>query len=471
MIAVALAAMLFAVLVLVVRAKWTPLLSFDLWVARQGTSMIGPHPWLVAVVKAVTRLGGGPVLWPIVLLVAVVLLVRRQIRLAACLLVASSGALILVPVLKILIGRARPVISHPLAVAPRNSFPSGHAFGSIACYGALLLVLLPALPERARGPVRWATVALIAAIGTTRVLLGVHFVSDVLAAWSLGVAWLGIVTYAFELSRYWEGRRVPQPLTEGLAPEAATELHPSQATPPRPSTALRAAAVIAVAWVLTLGALIGLGNLFAGYPSGNLLWDHDLPHFLAAHRSPMWTQLTYDISHIASTAIITQIALVAGAVAVGVMRTWRPAILLVLLVLGELTLFLAAQSVVKRPRPDVPQLESHLPTSSYPSGHVAVTAVLFVGLALLVIPRTQAWWRWLTLIPAVVLVPLMGFARMYRGMHHPTDVLGGLILAAMWIPVTYFTVRPHQVIRLKTSRQSETSSSQPQIRSSDVAAW
>ena len=111
--------------------------------------------------------------------------------------------------------------------------------------------------------------------------------------------------------------------------------------------------------------------------------------------------------------------------------------------LGELTLFLAAAATVGRDRPDVPQLDPHLPTSSYPSGHLAATICLYVGIVLLVVPRTRAWWRWLTLVPAVVMPLLVATSRLYRGEHHPTDLMGSVVMAALWLTATYLAIRPN----------------------------
>jgi undecaprenyl-diphosphatase len=108
----------------------------------------GDHA-LVTVVKAVTWLGSDGVLWTVIGAAAAGLALRRRWRLAVYLLVTGAGALVLDPILKSLAGRLRPVVAHPIAHGTGNSFPSGHSLGSIACYGAVLLVFLPA----ARG--RW----------------------------------------------------------------------------------------------------------------------------------------------------------------------------------------------------------------------------------------------------------------------------------------------------------------------------
>ena len=90
---------------------------------------------------------------------------------------------------------------------------------------------------------------------------------------------------------------------------------------------------------------------------------------------------------------------------------------------------LTTSILVNRPRPDVPRLDAAPPTASFPSGHTAAAIVLYVSLALLltyfvrsVIVRALAW-ALATAIPIFV-----GFSRLYRGMHHPTDVLGSVVL-------------------------------------------
>ena len=115
--------------------------------------------------------------------------------------VTGLGALALDPSLKALVGRLRPVVDVPVAAGGGNSFPSGHALGSIVAYGALLLVFLPAIRPRWRRPAIGLVAVLVFAIGLTRIALGVHFVSDVLGGWLLGLAWLVVTGYAFRLWR------------------------------------------------------------------------------------------------------------------------------------------------------------------------------------------------------------------------------------------------------------------------------
>jgi undecaprenyl-diphosphatase len=125
-----------------------------------------------------------------------------------------------------------------------------------------------------------------------------------------------------------------------------------------------------------------------------------------------------------------------------VTRRWRPVIFLAVVMFGELAAFLTIAAVVKRPRPDVPHLDSKLPTSAFPSGHTAATACLYIGIAILVIGYARGWWRFLFLIPAIVMPVMIALARMYRGEHHPTDILGSLLFAGLWLTAATMLIRP-----------------------------
>src|SRR5204863_9418583 len=151
-------------------------------------SLIASNATLVAVVKAITWLGSGGVLWTVIGAATVILALRGRWRLAAYLLVTGAGALALDPILKSLVGRLRPVVAHPIAHGTGDSFPSGHSLGSIVCYGAILLVFLPAARGR-RVTFVTVTVTLIALIGISRILLGVHYLSDVVGVWAGGITW------------------------------------------------------------------------------------------------------------------------------------------------------------------------------------------------------------------------------------------------------------------------------------------
>ena len=465
LVTVTVAALVFAILLIAVRLQWAPLESADHGAAASINSLIAGNATLVSVVKAVTFLGSNGVLWTVIGAATVLLAIRRRWRLAAYLLVTGAGALILDPILKSLVGRLRPVVAHPIAHGTGDSFPSGHSLGSIVCYGAILLVFLPAARGRWRTAFVTVIVTLIALIGISRILLGVHYLSDVLGAWAVGITWLGVTAFAFELTRSAAGQPVTDPVTEGLEPEARADLKPAR---PEPGAGRRSgrhsvhhwariAAGVVVAWVLILGIIVGIGELITKDGHGNVLGDRTIPHWFAAHRTAGWTHWSLIFTTLGATQAILIVALATCVVFLAVTRHWRPVVFLATVMFGELGAFLAAAAVVKRPRPDVTQLDRHLPTSAYPSGHEAATCCLYVAVAILVIGHARGWWRWLFLIPAIAMPVLVALSRMYRGEHHPTDILASVVFSALWLTATVLLIKPNadgqvQALRSRATR-------------------
>ncbi len=144
-------------------------------------------------------------------------------RLALYLIVTAIGGGLVDSAVKVLVNRPRPEIEDQLVHVFGKSFPSGHAMSSTVTYGALLLVFLPVLSRRARIAAFAGTIVLVLLIGLSRLLLGVHFISDVVAGYVLGLAWLIGATAAFSIWRTEEGKEPVHP-TEGLEPEAAEDL-------------------------------------------------------------------------------------------------------------------------------------------------------------------------------------------------------------------------------------------------------
>ena len=195
--------------------------------------------------------------------------------------------------------------------------------------------------------------------------------------------------------------------------------------------------------MLIVGAITGLGELITKHSNGNLLGDRTIPRWLAAHRSPGLTPWSEVFTTLGGTVGILIVSLATGVVFLAVTRRWRPVVFIATLMAGELGAFLITAAVVKRPRPDVTHLDHHLPTSAYPSGHTAAACCLYVAIAILVIGHARGWCRWLFLIPAVALPVLVALSRMYRGEHHPTDVLGSVVFSALWLTAATLLIKPN----------------------------
>jgi undecaprenyl-diphosphatase len=133
---------------------------------------------------------GSPWLWFLVGAVAAVLMAMRQLRLALFIVVSTLTGATFNTVLKHGFARLRPdLVPHDVIVA-NASFPSGHAFGAAMVYLTLASLLTLRLePWGARATLLALAIALTLAVGVSRVVLGVHWPSDVLAGWSAGSAW------------------------------------------------------------------------------------------------------------------------------------------------------------------------------------------------------------------------------------------------------------------------------------------
>lgn len=149
--------------------------------------------------EAVTTLGNGIVLAGVAAIAAYLLARRRYYAEAVLMVLAYVGAEVLSYSLKLAFRRDRPFFTDPLATVSTYSFPSGHATVSVAVYGALCLVLLRRLTGPARVVCLAAAVLLVSLIGFSRLYLGVHFLSDVLAGFSVGLAWLALCVVVLDL--------------------------------------------------------------------------------------------------------------------------------------------------------------------------------------------------------------------------------------------------------------------------------
>ncbi|HEX6604898.1 MAG TPA: phosphatase PAP2 family protein [Sphingomicrobium sp.] len=161
---------------------------------------IGP-PWLAKSLKDITALGGGAVLTLVTAIVAGYLLASRRAALAGFLVLSVAGGSIVGTLLKHLFGRDRPTVVPHLVDVQTLSFPSGHAFNSAIVYLTLGALLARTQQRRAVKVYILACAFFLAAIiGFSRVYLGVHYPSDVVAGWCAGAAWAGIsVTVARRL--------------------------------------------------------------------------------------------------------------------------------------------------------------------------------------------------------------------------------------------------------------------------------
>jgi len=169
--------------------------AFDRWVLLalrnpgDPADPIGPA-WLEIVYRDITSLGGAAVLTLMTAIVVGFLIVDKKRSAALFVLASVAGGTLLSTILKLVFARPRPdVVPHLVAVSSA-SFPSGHAMLSAVVY-----LTLGALLSRVEGPPRLkvyilsVAIVLTILIGISRIYLGVHWPTDVLAGWCAGAAW------------------------------------------------------------------------------------------------------------------------------------------------------------------------------------------------------------------------------------------------------------------------------------------
>ncbi len=170
---------------------------------------------------------GGPIGMGIISVVITVLLVRKERASAAYMVVTGIGGLLLNVGLKLLYARARPDVVTAIAVAQGNSFPSGHAMGSFIILGAIAyLMLRQAFTWKLKSILLALILTLIVLVGLSRIYLGVHWSSDIIAGWCAGTVWLASATVAFETHL-----RIRQ-MKRGAAPTGTGADVPDKPIPP-----------------------------------------------------------------------------------------------------------------------------------------------------------------------------------------------------------------------------------------------
>lgn len=191
--------------------------------------------------------------------------------------------------------------------------------------------------------------------------------------------------------------------------------------------------------VLLLGLMAGLGLLVTrvlrDVPP---VADEDaLDRSLEAARTPAATAVSGFFSLVGSTWVVVGVLVVVAVAFRLAFHRWRESAYLVLAVAAQAGVFLLVTLLISRDRPQVVRLDESPPTSSFPSGHTGAATALYVGIAVVLAWRTRRTWARRAVVLALVLVPVsVALARLYRGMHHPSDVLaafvngGGCVLIA-----------------------------------------
>jgi membrane-associated phospholipid phosphatase len=203
------------------------------------------------------------------------------------------------------------------------------------------------------------------------------------------------------------------------------------------STVLQALRRVVLPVVVLLGLMIGLGLLVTK------VWQHDWPFTaedgvnreLAGDRTGFFNGVTWFFSAVGSTPVIIGVTIVVALILRVRLHRWREPIFLCLAVAAQAIVFFFATLVIDRSRPDVPKMDKSPPTSSFPSGHTSASVALYCGMAfVLALLVRKTWLKWVCW--ALVLVPIaVAASRMYRGMHHPSDVTASFVNGLLCIAI------------------------------------
>jgi len=185
-------------------------------------------------------------------------------------------------------------------------------------------------------------------------------------------------------------------------------------------------AVVAIASLSIVAGLVVTRVLL--HVHGVAADDERFIGFLARHRSNGLTDASLVGSMMAGGIVLPIVAAVGALIAL-VAKHWRLAGFLLFALGVESASYRTTTLVIHRHRPEVVRLEKLPVSASYPSGHTAASIAVYCGLALLLTSRITNRTTRIAIWAVAILIPVfVAFSRMYRGMHHPLDVAGGVVI-------------------------------------------
>jgi undecaprenyl-diphosphatase len=313
------------------------------------------------------------------------------------------------------------------------SFPSGHSLSAVVFYGLLAYLLVPRMPSRFW---KWFVVILLTFvtlfIGFSRLILGGHYVTDVIAGYAIGIAWAGLVYTLMEIFfkedavRNTNGSTHEHTTLEGLQTPGAFRKWP----------------IVGVSLIL-LGALsfAGLGyNLITNGPllqTDTVIYKDMISQ--AGNAPPRISELMLFGFFVGKQVILVLVTLLS--IYFVYKRYWRELAMLLISSAGGSFVWNFFVSYFARPRP--PQQTGLAVTTvpSFPSGHAMSAMICYGFLAYLLVPHMPSrFWKWLLGIAAAAVILFDGYSRIFQGSHYFTDVLAGYALGLAWAVLVYTVI-------------------------------
>jgi len=230
---------------------------------------------------------------------------------------------------------------------------------------------------------------------------------------------------------------VLEPTREGLAARFSTLVGPVN-----PVRTFVVALLAGYALLVTAMVFLGFSLIYLVLPVGGIgEADEDVSRWLADNRTPTQDDLSWIGSTLAGGLVIpVVIGLCLVVFLAG--RHWLLGAFVLFAVALESGTYRMTSWIVERQRPDVERLEGLDPSASYPSGHTAASIALYGGLLVLLASRIDnRAVRIVALLVGVAIALFVGWARMYRGMHHVTDTGAGVLMGLGALAIIIFAAR------------------------------
>ncbi len=215
--------------------------------------------------------------------------------------------------------------------------------------------------------------------------------------------------------------------------------------------------VVLVGFALLAALTVLAGWLLKTY----VLPDHGIGHadehvnvWLAARRTATWNDVSFWTSGIGDVVAIPALVILTALGAMA-MRKWRIAAFVVAAIAVEAATYRVATLLIHRQRPRVHRLDQLPADASYFSGHTAASVAVYCGLALLITSRIRSTGVRIACWVIAVAIPLLvALSRMYRGMHHPTDVSAAMLVGIGTLVVALIAARAAKAAQLAGERAS-----------------